>query len=65
MMYSIEPSNQIFFKDYRFLSYCKFVGRNIVKKIRNIDNNIAKNSCVKYNHKFLDTTKNMQQMHLK
>ena len=29
MRYSVQPRNQIFVKDYRFLSFAKNMGRNI------------------------------------
>ena len=46
MRYSIQPRDQIFVKEYGFLSFAKNMGKNISK-------NISKNLSGKYSKKIL------------
>ena len=48
--YSVQPRNQIFVNDYRFLSFAKNMGKNMGK-------NISKNVRGKYRHTRLDHVK--------
>ena len=48
--YSFHPRDQIFVKDYEFLSFAKSIGKNIGK-------NRSKNLSGKYSQKRLDHTK--------
>ena len=48
--YSIEPSNGIFVRGYKFLSIAKSMGKNLGK-------NISKNLSVKNSQKLLDHAK--------
>ena len=50
MLFSVQPRNRIFGKDYRFLSFAKNIGTNIGK-------NISKNLSGKYSQKLLDYAK--------
>ena len=50
MCYSIEPTDQVFVKDYRFLSFTKNMGKNS-------DKNISKNLSGKPRQKILDFAK--------
>ena len=50
MRYSTEPRDQIFIKDYGFLSFAKNISKNI-------DRNISKNLSRKYSQKMLDHLK--------
>ena len=48
--YSVDPRDQIFVKDYGFLSFAKNMSQDIGK-------NISKNLIVKYSQKLLDHPK--------
>ena len=48
--YSVQPRNQIFVNDYRFLSFAKNMGKNM-------GNNISKNVRGKYSQTRLDHAK--------
>ena len=48
--YSVQPRDRIFLKGYRFLSFCKSMGKNIGKCI-------SKNLSSKYSRKILDHVK--------
>ena len=50
MKYSVQPRDQIFVKEYGFLSFSKNMSKNIGK-------NISKNVSGKYNQKLLDHAK--------
>ena len=56
--YSIEPRDRIFLKCYGFLSFAKYMSKNIGK-------NISKNLSGKYSQRLLGHAKNLQQMQLK
>ena len=56
--YSIEPRDRIFLKSYVYLSFAKYMSKNIGK-------NISKSLCEKYSQKLLSHAKNLQQMQLK
>ena len=50
MCYSVQPRDRIFVKGYVFLSFAKYMGKNIVK-------DISKNLSGKYSQKLLDHAK--------
>ena len=50
MLFSVQPRNRMFGKDYRFLTFAKNIGTNIGK-------NISKNLRDKYSQKRLDYAK--------
>ena len=58
MRYSVHPRHRIFVKGYRFLSFAKYL-------CKNIDKSISKHLSSKYSKKRLDHAKKLQQMRLK
>ena len=50
MRYSVQSRDQIFVKDYVFLSFAKTMGKNVGK-------NVSKNVSAKYSQKLLDHAK--------
>ena len=58
MCYSVQPRDQIFFKDYGLLAFAKNICKNICK-------NLSKNLSGKYSQKPLDHAKKLLQRHLK
>ena len=58
---SVQPGDQIFVKDYEFLSLAKNMRKNIDK---NISENLSDKFSLKYFH-FLIMLNNLQQIHLK
>ena len=58
MHYSVQPRDQIFFKDYGLLPFAKNICKNICK-------NLSKNLSGKYSQKPLDHAKKLLQRHLK
>ena len=56
--YLLQPRDQIFGKDYGFLSFAKKMGKHLGK-------NISKTFSDKYNQKLLDHANSLQQMLLK